>query len=84
MNRMFVEQKENGEQSAAGQSSVAKDEEDPIPITMSYAMALNQFLAPGELPPRTIDDGSDRSFRRNRTDHEPDVDDNYGAMEQDE
>lgn len=76
MNRMFVEPKVDDEK-AASDLIVSADAADsaPIPITMSYAMALNQFLQPGEKPPRTLDDGSDRFYRNCRTDGGDDNDD---------
>lgn len=76
MNRMFVEQK-NVERKAE-HNDTDTDGDAPIPITKSYAMALNQFLQPGEAPPRTLDDGSDRFYKKYRTDgdrYEPANDD---------
>lgn len=70
MNRMFVERKDDG--NGAGNSDSVDEAGAPsiIPINKSYAMALNQFLQPGELPPRTLDDGSDRFYKKYRTDGE--------------
>lgn len=75
MNRIFIDRKESdikpntivtdshqGEKSDS--SELSDDEDGIIKITKSYADALNQFLKPGELPPRTLDESDELFFRK--------------------
>lgn len=77
MNRIFIDRKGNdikpdttsvtssaqqGEKSDS--SDLSDDEDGPIKFTKSYSDALNQFLKPGELPPRTLDESDELFFKK--------------------
>lgn len=59
---------ESGRPGAASDSTTTENTRiataTPIPIVQSYAMALNQFLKPGEQPPRPPDMADEEFFRR--------------------
>lgn len=78
MNRIFIDRKGNNtttddavpdtsstrQDERSDLSDLSDDEDRPIKFTKSYADALNQFLKPGELPPRTLDESDQLFFRK--------------------
>lgn len=78
MNRIFIDRKgsdikpdattliaSSAQQDEKSDSSdLSGDEDGTIKLTKSYAEALNQFLKPGELPPRTLDESDELFFRK--------------------
>lgn len=69
MKRIFVEKSDNAIDSDAQQSTTTKTKKDKysndeIKITHSYTQALNQFLKPGEQPPRKADEEDEQFFMR--------------------
>lgn len=68
MNRIFIEAKDETNTDSVGAASTLQNEqldnEQPLKITKSYSDALNQFLKPGEQPPRSLDEADSAFFQR--------------------
>lgn len=64
MKRIFVEKSDNNTQKSTKTKKDKFSNDDEIQITHSYAQALNQFLKPGELPPRKTDEEDEQFFKR--------------------
>lgn len=73
MNRIFVDARDGdgvNEVKPMASAAVVDQQAPPtsavpaIQVTKSYAMALNQFLKPGEEAPRSVDDEDEAFFRK--------------------
>lgn len=75
MKRIFVEEKESESENAEQAEGEIEDLEH-LRISKTYSVALNQFLKPGEEPPREIAQNSDESGGDDEDEHRMEIDQN--------